>query len=426
MENTETIKIFSQCPKCGHWSASNVSKSWIEKASLVDTLFENYEDKDVEEHRTKLGKAGSRVLWTIAHYPFTLLGSAVIKKDTIASFLCPCGNKWVSETCCTYEEWQQKIEKDIELASSEVPIDKVYEMLRTIYNYIGVDEQYNNFLNELYSKFKTIYLKDFYKIPNYARRFVWITRNNITSYPENICLLTLKEASAINARFENEVIGDTLYVKHPYKNIYYPMDSYGISLFEDEVEDFIDIMACIGAKKIKTSANDELKDDKSQKDTSSTILKGNHKGIEVQASENYENEEERNFKRLIKSMEEHHFDSEGRVRRLPQQGEYAWFEKWRRKASRVIEYNERTMDFTLSIQEELFISQKEMDAIQVDIKNLATSSSASLFNTETSQETYKRFHRRELIAYVEFYSESEIKKEGQVKSFFRKVFTKND
>ena len=429
MENTDTIKIFSQCPICGHWSASNISRNWIEKASLVDSLFENYEDKDVEEHRTKLGKAGSRVWWSIAHYPFALLGSVVIKKDKIASFSCPCGNSWVSETCCTYEEWQQKIEKDIELASLEVPIDKAYEMLRTVYNYMGVDEQYNSKLSELLSKFKTIYLKDFSKMPNYARRFVWVTRNNITSYPENICLLTLQEASTIDTRFENEVIGDTLYEKHPYKNIYYPMSSYSIALFEDEVEDFIDIMACIGAKKINISANDELSDDKSRKDTSSTTLKGNHNGIEAQVSENYESEEERNYKRLIKRMEEHHFDSKNRVRRLPQQGEYAWFdakEKWQRKASRVIDHNELTMDFTLSIQEELFISQKEMDAIQVDIKNLTTSSSAGLTNTETSQKTDKRFHSRELIAHVEFYSESEIQKEGKVKSFFRNVFTKND
>lgn len=425
MENTETIKIFSQCPKCGHWSAANATTSWIDKTSLVGSLIGDVEDEEVKKCKTKLGKVGTRLFWTIEHVPVTLFLGHNVNKNEIARFKCSCGEEWV-DLGYSRDDLKDKIEKDIELSESKVPIEKTYEMLRAIYNYMGIDEQYSTKLNVLYTKLKTAYIRDFSKMPNYARRFVWITRNNIISYPENICLLTLNEACTVDTHFVNEVIGDTLYRKHPYKNIYYPTDSYCISLFEDEVEDFIDIMACIGAQKIKISANDELKDDKSQKDTSSTILKGNHKGIEVQASENYENEEERNFKRLIKSMEEHHFDSEGRVRRLPQQGEYAWFEKWRRKASRVIEHNERTMDFTLSIQEELFISQKEMDAIQVDIKNLATSSSASLSNTETSQETYKRFHRRELIAHVEFYSESEIKKEGHVKSFFRKVFTKND
>lgn len=427
MENAETIKILSQCPKCGHWCASNVSKNWLEKASLVESLIDQYEDKEVEEHRTRIGKIGTSLLWGAIHFPVTLGASVILKNGEIGAFSCPCDNQWVTEKCCTYEEWIQKLEMDIELASSEVPIDKTYEMLRTVYNYIGIEEQYNNKLNELYSRLKTKYIKDFSKMPNYARRFVWVTRNNITSYPENICLLTLQEASTIDTRFENEVIGDTLYEKHPYKNIYYPMSSYSIALFEDEVEDFIDIMACIGAKKINISANDELSDDKSRKDTSSTTLRGNHNGIEAQVSENYESEEERNYKRLIKRMEEHHFDSKNRVRRLPQQGEYAWFdakEKWQRKAGRVIEHNELTMDFTLSIQEELFISQKEMDAIQGDIKNLTTSSSASLTNTETSQKTDKRFHSRELIAHVEFYSESEIQKEGKVKSFFRKVFTK--
>ena len=220
MENTETIKIYSQCPKCGHWSASNISKNWIEKASLVDSLFEYYEDKDVEEHRTKFGKAGSRIFWSIAHYPFALLGSAVIKKDKIASFSCLCGNKWVSETCYTDKEWLQKNENDIKLASSVVPIEKTYEMLRTIYNHIGVDEHYNSILNELYSKLKTIYLRDFSKIPNYARRFVWVVKDNITFYPENICLLTRKEASIIDTQFENGIVTDVLYIKHPYKEIY--------------------------------------------------------------------------------------------------------------------------------------------------------------------------------------------------------------
>lgn len=425
MENAETIKIYSQCPKCGHWSASNISKNWIEKASLVDSLFEYYEDKYVEEHRTKFGKAGSRVFGSIAHYPFVLLGSAVIKKDKIASFSCLCGNKWVSETCYTDKEWLQKIENDIKLASSVVPIEKTYEMLRTIYNHIGVDEHYNSILNELYSKLKTIYLRDFSKIPNYARRFVWVTRNDITSYPENICLLTLKEASTVDTHFENEIIGDTLYVKHPYKNIYYSKDSYSISLFEDEVEDFIDIMACIGAKKINISANDELRRDKNKKDTSSSTLKGNHNGVEIQASENYEIEEERNFKQLIKRIEEHHFNPENRVRRLPQQGEYAWFdwkEKWRRKATRVIEHNELTMDFTLSIQEEIFVSQKETDAIQLDIQNISADTSAGIANTESLQSILGKFHHRELIAHVEFYGEDDIKKEGKVKSFLRNIF----
>ena len=170
---------------------------------------------------------------------------------------------------------------------------------------------------------------------------------------------------------------------------------------------------------------DNLKNNKNDNFSYSTTIKGASNGVQGQISENYESNEEKRFSRLITRTEEHHFDSAYRVRRYPQTGEFVWYDArdgWRHKVARVLEYGERTMDFTLSIQEEIFISQKETDAIQLDIQNISTDTSAGIANTESLQSILGKFHHRELIAHVEFYGEDDIKKEGKVKSFLRKIF----
>lgn len=428
MGKQKNIKIYDFCPKCGHWCISNASTNWFEKTSHVDSLICELADEEVKKQKTMLGKLGTRLLYTYAHIPTALFLGHYIKKDgaayNIASFKCNCGEEWVGGEV-SHEEWKKKVETDILLAESKFPIEKTYEMLRTIFNYRDIDEEYNDKLSKLYSRLKEVYIRDFCEMPNYARRFVWIVKDNITFYPENSCLLTRKEASVIDTQFENGIVTDVLYIKHPYKEIYYPKDRYSVSLFEDEVEDFIDIMACIGAKKIETQAKDETRKSKNDNFSSSTTLKGTINNITMQTSESYESNEEKRFSRLVNSIEQHQFDSANRIRRYPNAGEYAWYdakESWRRKVARVMEQGERTMDFTLSIQEELFISQKEADAIQTDIQSISTNSSIGITNSENSQSALEKFHSRELIAHVEFYGEDDIKKEGKVESFFRKIF----
>lgn len=416
MEQTTTIKIYASCPQCGHWCVSNASTGLIEKISHVDSYLSEIEEGLVQEEKTKLGKFGWNLFNTVAHIPATLIGSSMINKDKIGAFQCSCGKKWV-DFGCSHDEWIKKVETDIALAESNVPIEKTYEMLRTIFSYYNVEEEFNDKLFELYLRLKDIYIREFCKIPNYARRFVWVQRNDITAYPKNICLFTQKEATIIGTCFDNEITTGVLYIKHPYKEKYYPTNRYSLALFEDEVEDFIDIMACVGAKEITTNVKDESLNNNNEKFSSTTTFKGAFSDVNLQGSEDYERSEEKRFHQLFKKIEHHHFNSVNRVRRYPNTGEFAWYdarERWRRKVARVLEYGELTMDFTLSIQEEMFMSQSETDAIQIDIQRISSKTSAEITNTEKTQSIFGKNHHRELIAHVEFYGEEEIKSENLI------------
>lgn len=135
------------------------------------------------------------------------------------------------------------------------PLDS-YESMKYLINYkdINTESAYSHFtiqqLEERFDKTANTYVTKFLDIPQNSRRFlviddkfsilpdsfVVLPRNNI---PQDICF-----PSGHPQLYQ-------LYVVHPYKsNEYIPYKDYQLSLFTDEIREFLWIMECLGANSI--------------------------------------------------------------------------------------------------------------------------------------------------------------------------------
>lgn len=94
---------------------------------------------------------------------------------------------------------------------------------------------------------------DFLSIPANQRKFLVIT-SHYTYMPQSFKVIKYNHTELSGIVFENGFPNNNgIYVCHPYKsNVYYPSESYQSDLFKNQLNEFRELLQCLGAKCITT------------------------------------------------------------------------------------------------------------------------------------------------------------------------------
>lgn len=405
----QTKHIYAKCPKCGHWCDTIPADSWGEKFSLSENMVDQDLDVAVSAEKTKLKKFGMKTFGEVFHFPMTFIYRHHDKDKDIGFFECQCGNQWTS--LAANDKYTKECHKAIEINSKIVPLESVYQSLKDCFNLCVPDTSDYHTLKTTYEKLLNILLERFCEIPTYARRFLWVTDELINYYPKNFVLLNIHNAYNTNTRFEYGLMANQLYIKHPYKEIYYPCDKYCQAMLEDEVDEFINVMACLGAKHLSLKAIDgKLLKTSTETDINSS-LSANAEGVDTKVFGNYSEKEKKEYSQIIERIDNHTFKADGRKRYYPPKGMYAWYDfkdSWHRKAELVMEHSDYNIEFTVSTKEEMLISKSVSDSISIELKEMRKAQGANISDEEFKKSFALDFKHNTLSVDVEFYTRDEM------------------
>lgn len=94
---------------------------------------------------------------------------------------------------------------------------------------------------------------NFISIPSNQRKFLVVT-SEYTNLPESFKVIQYNDTELSGIVFESGFpSNNAIYVCHPYKpNVYYPSESYRMDLFKNQLNEFRELLQCLGAKSIVT------------------------------------------------------------------------------------------------------------------------------------------------------------------------------
>ena len=163
--------------------------------------------------------------------------------------------------------------------------DKMRELLKI--NDCDTDIMYvdrETIMNELEHS-KRNYENNFISIPENQRKFLVIT-SEYTYLPDSFKILKYNNTDLSGVVFENGFPNNNaIYVCHPYKpNVYFSSESYQVNLFKNQLNEFRELLQCLGAKSIKTE--NQLSSSLSSEGTFNVNGKvgGEYKGINANVS----------------------------------------------------------------------------------------------------------------------------------------------
>ena len=137
----------------------------------------------------------------------------------------------------------------------------------------------NDIIREL-EKAEKSYGENFASIPADERKFLVVVPE-YTELPSSFKVIKYNDTRLSGINFANGFpSNNAIYVCHPYKpNTYYPSESYQTDLFQNQLNEFRELLQCLGAKSIVTE--DALSKERSQADSSSLNGKvgGEYKGV---------------------------------------------------------------------------------------------------------------------------------------------------
>lgn len=405
----QTKHIYSKCPKCGHWCETIPAESWNEKFSLTEDMVEQDLEIAVAAEKTKLRKFGMRTFGEVFHFPMTFIYRHHDKYKDIGIFMCQCGNQWTS--IAASEKFIEEYSKTLEIIPKNIPLGSIYQSLKDCYNLCVPDTSYYHSIKTIYEELLNILLERFCEIPTYARRFLWVTDEQINYYPKNYMLLNIHSAYNTNTRFEYGLMANQLYIKHPYKEIYYPCEKYAQAMLEDEVDEFISVMACLGAKHLHIKAIDGKLLKSSAETSINSSFSADAKGVNTSISGEYSENEKKEYSQIIERIDNHSFKADGRNRYYPSKGMYLWYDvkdSWHSKAELVMEHGDYNIEFTISTKEEMHISQSIKDKILIELKEMTTAQGENISDEEFSKNNSLDFKHSTLNVNVEFYTQDEL------------------
>lgn len=274
----------------------------------------------------------------------------------------------------------------------------------------GFDNDF--FKTELFHKSFTIawekFTNEFLSLPTDRRKFIYLT--SYTSYiPSGILVLSIHSLPK-GIEFKGGLsLEDTLYVMHPYKpNCYIPAKSFETELFRDEVDEFVHIMYCLGAKHIKYVDERSSKESSDNQHSYNLSGGGEYKG--VGASAGYGQESTLKVDKTLSDKLEKgtDFDLNTSIKPyIPQN--LVWFpqrDKWRDDCKSRLEGRFRKADFSITTSASEIISSSEKQNIEAEIKALNAAKGNAKFDSSDLQLSLNEFNHSWTCT-VEFYPMSE-------------------
>lgn len=255
------------------------------------------------------------------------------------------------------------------------------------------------------------YSEHFLEIPYIQRRFLVID-SDFNYLPDSFKVLPINHIPTNILFPTGHPQEKTLYVCHPYKNnLYIPFENYQLELFRDEVNEFVQILQCLGAKKTKVYTESEKNKTDYKNKENEEHLGGKYakQEINLQHAKQDENKIFEQIKNKFNRIEKFEKLNEPH---LPQ--DLIWYyhrPEWqllREKRMNGITY----FTETISNDRNTVINENEIQQLNADFKNLVLS--ANINYKQVTQSEFKLHERYNLIVEAEFYPLSSYNKTPQI------------
>jgi len=151
-------------------------------------------------------------------------------------------------------------------------------------------------------KAEDYYGGNFISIPANQRKFLVVT-DDYTYLPSSFKVIK-HDADLSGIKFKNGFANKyAIYICHPYKvNVYYPYDSYQTDLLEDQIDELILLLQCLGAKSISTANSHAVEKNNIEAETLCGKIGGEYKGVGANITGDKKNSRDEN--ELVSTIQE--------------------------------------------------------------------------------------------------------------------------
>ena len=296
------------------------------------------------------------------------------------------------------------IGKEVSPASN---YDKMRELLKI--NECDTDIMYVDratIMGEL-EKAEKNYEHNFTSIPENQRKFLVIT-SDYTHLPDSFKILKYNNTDLSGVVFENGFpSNNAIYVCHPYKpNVYYPSESYQTSLFKNQLNEFRELLQCLGAKSIRTE--DSLSSRRSS-DVSGNLkakVGGEYKGVDVNVSGECKASNSLVNSMVQKMLIDDEFSFNPNISPFVPEG-LVWYnhmEEWQRLA-RMRLRGQNKYSISISTRHTNIVNENEANLVNADFKALVARGDLEISKSTELKGAEENSHEWKLV--VEFYPLSE-------------------
>lgn len=183
-----------------------------------------------------------------------------------------CGGEWETDNEETDQtkEYKQSVATALTSLVSDNPMEN-YKAMSCLTKLFGDNSKQQN--EGRFNELANNYINKFLEIPEQERRFLVVT-DNLEYLPKAFVVLPMNKMPQGISFPTGHPRSHELYVLHLLKpNEYIPYNKYQLSLFRDEMEEFMRIMRCLGAKSISFK-DEQSKEQQSEEDTDKVASMG--------------------------------------------------------------------------------------------------------------------------------------------------------
>lgn len=326
----------------------------------------------------------------------------------------------INKSLALYDDEESHVLKGIFMGKAITPVDhynKMNELLNI--NECDSDIKYIDkatVLSELKDAEKN-YGENFTAIPEYQRKFLVVTSEYSYLPSNSFKVLKYNDAQLGNIVFKNGVPNNNaIYVCHPYKsNVYYPAETYQMDLFENQLNEFRELLQCLGAKSITTENNLSNNRDKDQTENLSGKVGAEYKGVGANLSGKH-NTSHSEMNQMVQSIligDEFSLNP-NMPPFVPE--DLVWYnhmEEWQRLARMRIRGQNR-YNITINTSSTLIVNGNEANQVNAGFNYLVTKANLEISTNANIKASETKMHEWKLA--VEFYPLSDYKKAPAIKN----------
>lgn len=257
------------------------------------------------------------------------------------------------------------------------------------------------------------YEHNFISIPESQRKFLVVT-SEYTFLPNSFQVLKYNNADLSGVVFENGFPNNNaIYVCHPYKtNVYYPSESYQMSLFMNQLNEFRELLQCLGAKSIKTENSLSSSCNTDESININGKVGGEYKGVGANVSGEANGSASIMKSMVQKMLIDDEFSFNPTV--LPYVPEglvwYEHMEEWQR-LSRMRLRGQNKYSISISTRQTNIVNENEANTINADFKALVAKGNLEI--SKFSELKVSEDYSNEWNLVVEFYPLSEYDRKAE-------------
>ena len=323
----------------------------------------------------------------------------------------------INKSLDIYDDEQSHILKGLFMGNVVSPVEnykKMNELLKI--KEIESDLRYvekNTILGEL-EQAQKIYGSNFISIPANQRKFLVIS-SDYTYLPNSFKVIKYNDTDLSGIVFENGFPNNNaIYVCHPYKStVYFPSESYQADLFKNQLNEFRELLQCLGAKSIRTENSLSTERSSYTSGNLSGNAGGEYKGIGASVSG-----EHKDSNSIMESMvqkmligDEFSFNPD-MTPFIPE--DLVWFdhmEEWQR-LSRMRLRGQNKYSIRISSKHTHIVNDNEANQVNAEFNTLVAKGNIGISKSSELKASEENSHEWNLV--VEFYPLSDYSKKPAV------------